>query len=78
MYKNRFCFKISADAGMARDGEGNNSHAYLEVNFDTDKLLDSVESNEVHESLIPTLSKQLDINSEHFSRITQNEYDENH
>lgn len=78
MYNNRFCFKISADAGMARDGEGNNSPAYLEVKFDTNKELDSIERKVVHERLLFSVAKQLDINSKHLSKISEKEYDDNH
>lgn len=78
MYKNRFCFKISSDAGMAHDGMGNNAPAYLETKFDTNKPLNSSEHKEVHESLVSTLSNQLGIEKEHLSIISEEEYDDNH
>lgn len=78
MYNNRFCFKISADAGLAHDGQGNNSPAYMEVKFDTSEPFNSTEREQAHEELVLSVSKQLDIEPNHLSKITEREYDDNH
>ncbi|QJI52450.1 hypothetical protein [Psychrobacillus phage Perkons] len=78
MLKPRFCYRISAKAGMAHDGEGNNASCFTQANFEGGNLLSKEDYDLAHEKLKKDLSQQLGTSEEHFERISQEEYDENH
>ena len=77
MLEPRFCYRISALAGMANDGEGNDASCFTQANFEGGNLLDEEEYKGIHEKLKQGLSNQLDIPVEYFECISQKEYDEN-
>jgi len=78
MLEPRFCYRISAEAGMAHDGEGNDTSCFTQMNFEGGTLLSVEEYTPIHEKLKNALSQQLSIPVEFFEGISQEEYDENH
>ncbi|MCT6922794.1 hypothetical protein [Metasolibacillus sp.] len=74
----RFCYRISANAGLAHDGEGNNAPCFTQANFEGGNLLRKVDYDSAHEKLKIDLSKQLNIPIEYFECISQEEFDKNH
>ncbi|WP_017728525.1 hypothetical protein [Halalkalibacterium ligniniphilum] len=78
MLEPRFCYRISAKAGMAHDGKGNDASCFTQMNFEGGKALSEDDYNSLHEKLKISLSNQLDLPVEYLECISQQEYDENH
>lgn len=78
MLKPRFCYRISAKAGLAHDGEGNNASCFTQANFEDGNLLTKESYDIFHKELKSSLSRQMGIPEEYFECISQAEYDENH
>lgn len=77
MLEPRFCYRISAEVGLASDGEGNDSSCLTQANFEGGKFLSKEDYNKLHEKLKKTLANQTGISEEYFECISQEEYDEN-
>lgn len=78
MIEPRFCYRISALAGLAHDGEGNHTSCFTEVSVSDGNSLSEEDYNQIHESLKGNLSNQLNIPTSYFECINQKEYDDNH
>lgn len=75
MLEPRFCYEVSALAGLAHDEEGNRVSCYTQLSFEGGNLLDNEDYDSLHESLKTNLSKQLDIPVEWLKSIGQVDYD---
>lgn len=78
MLKPIFCYRISAEAGLALDEVGNHVSCITQANFENGKLLNQKDYNSVHEDLRKILSEQMAIPEAYFKCISQEEYDEKH
>ena len=71
-----FCFKISAEAGLAHDVEtGENAACYSQIKIDVGSLTKE-EYDKIHESVRKMLAEQIGIDLGLIECITQEEYDE--
>lgn len=75
MAKYRFCYKISAEAGIAHDGKGNKAPAYIEASMDGKDGVDQHSLDRLHRSLVKGLHKDLGIPEEYIELISNDEYD---
>lgn len=76
MLEPRFCFRISAEAGLAYDIEtGENTACYTQIKAG-DKSLTKDEYDRLHEVFREMLAEQIDIDVDLIECISQEEYDE--
>ena len=74
--KLRFCYLLSAEAGMAEDLEtGEPASCYIQVKIDANKLPESYE--ESHVRIGKVLAKQHDWEPEWVTPISTEQYDKN-
>ncbi|WHX50533.1 hypothetical protein QNH46_07760 [Paenibacillus woosongensis] len=73
----RFCFRLTAEAGWARDTEtGEPAECYTQVKLGGAKNLpENYEA--MHKSLCGAVAAQIGVNPEYVIPISQEEYDEN-
>jgi hypothetical protein len=71
----RFCYRVSAKAGMAHDMEtGESVDTFAEFKFcEVEREPDDYKAK--HRSLVYRLARQMNIDSEHIIPISQAEYD---
>ncbi|SDJ76806.1 hypothetical protein [Salimicrobium halophilum] len=69
-----FCYRISAEAGIAHDGEGNDRPAYTQVSAGNGVDLEEKDYNNFHENIKYMVAGQMGIAPEHFEPISREEY----
>lgn len=77
MLEPRFCYRISAEAGWAHDGEGNDCSCYTQVDFTGGNRIEEEKYNEMHEKLKEGVANQFGIDPSHLELISQKEHDNN-
>lgn len=78
MKEPKFCYRISAEAGLAHDGKGNDAACFSQVVLEGASPVDSEQYARLHERIKVMVSKQMGIPVEFFELISQEEYDANH
>jgi len=77
-YDLRFPYRISAEAGVAQDGEGNDEEAYIQVKIgNAKKAVTSEEYDVMHEEQRQAVAGMLHIKPEWVTKITGEEYEVN-
>jgi len=77
-YDLKFPYRISAEAGLAHDGEGNNDEAYLRLKIGgCKKAITSKQYAEMHEENRHTMAKMLKKKVEWITPISGEEYEAN-
>lgn len=78
-YDLRFPYRISAEAGVAQDEDGNDAEAYLLTTLKQCKapMVTEEKYNEFHESQRQGLAKTLGIKAELITCISPQEYEAN-
>lgn len=74
----KFPYRISAEAGLAHDGEGNNVEAYVRITIgDCKKAVTSKEYDAMHEEQRENVAGMLKKDVEWITPITGEEYEAN-
>ena len=77
-YDLKFPYRISAEAGIAHDGEGNNDEAYVRLKIGgCKKAITSEQYDEMHEENRGTMAGVLKKDVEWITPITGEEYEAN-
>jgi hypothetical protein len=77
MMQARYCYRISAEAGLAQDAEtGEKASCLTEIRFMGREPLTNEEYDATEPSMRSILAKQLEINIEHFEPLSIEMYDE--
>jgi len=77
-YDLKFPYRISAEAGIAHDGEGNDVEAYVQIKIgNAKKAVTSEEYDVMHEEQRHVVAKMLKKKVEWFTPITGEEYEAN-
>jgi len=78
MNKINFCYEISADAGVAIRGNGENGVAYTKVSLNVEEQITDEDYKSMHDVLIKQMiSNQIGIEEVHLRPISYEEYIEN-
>jgi len=76
--KPKFHFRILKEAGLAHDGQGNDTDCFSEVKIELGKPLDPEKYEGAHEEVKAMMANQLEIPIEYIECISKEEYDANH
>ena len=77
-YDLKFPYRISAEAGIAHDAEGNDGEAYTQVKIgNAKKAVTNEEYDEMHEEQRHSVAKMLKKKVEWITPITGEEYEAN-
>ena len=77
-YDLKFPYRISTEAGVAQDGEGNNDEAYIQIKVgNCKKAVTSEQYDEMHEEQRHVVAIMLHKKVEWFIKITGEEYEAN-
>lgn len=74
----KFPYRISAEAGVAHDGDGNNEEAYLRIKIgNCKKAVTSEEYDQMHEEQRHSVASMLEKDIAWVIKITGEEYEAN-
>ncbi|KJB88593.1 hypothetical protein AZ66_06490 [Paenibacillus sp. E194] len=73
----RFCFKISAEAEMASDEDGDSAECYTQIKLGNCRKAPETQDDydAIHKKLACNLAKQIGLDPEWITPISEEEYD---
>lgn len=73
-----YCFRLGKELDLGEDTEaGEPTEVYMRVSADTEKEITEEEYKDQHEALKKVVAYQMEIDEQHITQISEEEYREN-